>query len=207
MTHRKTKIFCIGFHKTGTTSMNAALTMLGYRTTSYFGVWEEDIAETVHAQARAKLDEFDAFEDMPWPCIYPDLDIWVPDSRFILTTRDTDRWYDSVLNHFGGVSNPMREWIYGEGFGAPQDNEEHYKRVYNQHYREVREYFKNRPGDILELSMEHGFSWEPLCEFLREPVPNQPFPKKNTRLQRSGQTTNISIRQALGKIARKIGMR
>ena len=44
----KTKVFCIGFHKTGTTSLETALTKLGYKVTGCFGTKDPDIANKVH---------------------------------------------------------------------------------------------------------------------------------------------------------------
>jgi UDP-N-acetylmuramate-alanine ligase len=40
----ETKVFCIGFHKTGTTSLAVALKTLGYRVTGPNGVHDPDIA-------------------------------------------------------------------------------------------------------------------------------------------------------------------
>ena len=38
-------MFGIGFHKTGTSSLGRALSMLGYRVADVQGVWDQDIAE------------------------------------------------------------------------------------------------------------------------------------------------------------------
>ena len=44
----KPKVFCIGFHKTGTTSLELALKQLGFRVTGSFGTKDPDIATKVH---------------------------------------------------------------------------------------------------------------------------------------------------------------
>ena len=44
----KAKVFCIGFHKTGTTSLERALEMLGYRVTGPNNTKDPDIAEKVY---------------------------------------------------------------------------------------------------------------------------------------------------------------
>jgi hypothetical protein len=41
----RSKVFGIGFHKTGTSSLGRALSMLGYRVADVQGVWDQDIAE------------------------------------------------------------------------------------------------------------------------------------------------------------------
>ena len=81
----KAKVFCIGFHKTGTTSLELALKKLGYRVTGSFGTKDPDIAEKVHEMAYAMVPEYDAFEDNPWPILYRELDERFPGSKFILT--------------------------------------------------------------------------------------------------------------------------
>ena len=52
----KSKVFCIGFHKTGTTSLELALIKLGYRVTGSFGTKDPDLAGKVHAMAYAMVD-------------------------------------------------------------------------------------------------------------------------------------------------------
>lgn len=180
----KAKVFCIGFHKTGTTSLNRALTELGYRVRSTTGITNKSIATDVEQIARPLVEKYDAFEDNPWPILFDKLDKWAPNSKFILSHRDPDEWYKSILRHFGRDTTPMREWIYGAGHGAPEGKEAIYKARYEQHYQTVRAYFKDRPEDLLELSLKTEFRWEPICEFLGQPIPRVPFPVANQAADR-----------------------
>lgn len=175
------KVFGIGFHKTGTKSLGAALDMLGYRVTGPFGVRNPDIRREVHEQALRLAQRFDAFQDNPWPLLYRELDQGFPGSRFILTLRPTASWIASVTRHFGTRSTPMREWIYGVGF--PEGNEAVYIARYERHNDAVREYFRDRPGDLLTLQITEGEGWEKLCPFLGKPVPAAPFPQANAGRQ------------------------
>src|SRR4030095_11714834 len=77
----RAKVFCIGFHKTGTTSLAFALQRLGYRVTGPNGVNDPDIAKNVYAMAYALVERYDAFQDNPWPIIYEDLDKRYPGSK------------------------------------------------------------------------------------------------------------------------------
>ena len=172
------KVFCIGFHKTGTKSLGEALRMLGYRVTGPNGTREQDIGTQALAMALASATEFDAFNDMPWPILYKELDAVFPGSKFILTVRATNQWIDSVVGHFGGEETPMREWVYR--VGAPLGNEDRYMARYEQHIKEVREYFRDRE-DLLEMNIEEGDGWTKLGEFLRLPTPDAPFPHENRR--------------------------
>ena len=174
-----TKVFGIGFHKTGTKSLAAALQRLGYRVTGSNAVHDPDIASRVLDLAFELAEQFDAFQDNPWPLLYREMDARYPGSHFILTTRPTDKWIRSVLHYFAGRSTPMREWIYGAGRGCPLTNEDIYIERYERHNREVRAYFHERPGDLLELAITEGEGWEKLCPFLGKPVPGVPFPHAN----------------------------
>jgi hypothetical protein len=173
----KPKVFCIGFHKTGTTSMEKALKQLGYRVTGGNWVKEEGIGDVVLERALALVPKFDAFQDNPWPILYKELDRAFPGSKFILTMRPPEKWFASMVKNFGTDRTPMREWIYG--IGHPEGNEAIYIERYNRHNREVLEYFANRTQDFLLMDLAAGDGWEKLCPFLGVPVRGDPFPHAN----------------------------
>lgn len=172
-----TKVFGIGFHKTGTTSLNLALQQLGYRITGPNGVNDPDISQNLDQLCKNIVPEFDAFLDNPWPILYKKLDKIYPGNKFILTTRPTDKWMKSIISHFGHQSTPMREMIYGKGF--PIGNEKIYIERYTKHNEEVLEYFANREKDLLILDISNGDGWEKLCPFLNKDIIDTPFPHKN----------------------------
>ena len=186
------KIFCIGFHKTGTTSLRQALEILGFEVTGPNGVNDPDIAEKVVSMAFELVDKFDAFQDNPWPIIYRELDEKFPGSLFILTLRTTDKWIKSQVRHFGRKETPMRRWIYG--VGCPEGNEDIFVKRYDQHNREVVSYFSDRPNDLLVLDLSEGECWGKLCPFLGKSVPEAPFPHANDR---SGRKKSESISKRL----------
>jgi Sulfotransferase domain len=171
------KVFCIGFHKTGTTSLGRALELLGYRVVGATGVNDPDIGEHVHALADQMLERYDAFQDNPWPLIYRYLDERCPGSKFILTVRSPEAWIRSQVEHFGLTETPMRQWIYGAG--CPQGHEELYLRRFRSHGEEVRRYFAERPRDLLVMDLARGDGWEQLCPFLGVAVPAVEFPFAN----------------------------
>ncbi len=175
----KTKVFCIGFHKTGTTSLERALQKLGYRVRGSFGTKDPDIAGKLHEMAYAMVEQYDAFEDNPWPIIYRELDERFPGSKFILTRRPSAAWIRSQVRDFALTETPMRRWIYGENAGCPEGNEDIYVARYERHNREVLEYFKDRPDDLLVFDLPSGHGWQELCHFLGHEVPDEPFPHAN----------------------------
>jgi len=170
----KYKVFGVGFHKTGTSSLGRALRRLGYRVCGPVGVSRNDISSVAKRLAFEKIEEYDAFQDNPWPVLYKELDEHCEKSKFILTIREREEWIESIVSHFGGTSTPMRKWIYGEG--DPLGNEKIYLDEYRSHNKKVKEYFQGRPGDLLTLRVTDGEGWDKLCSFLDHPVPGDPFP-------------------------------
>jgi hypothetical protein len=172
------KIFCIGFHKTGTTSLNRALSYLGYRV--HGGVVSRKVSsrEQAREKARELCKEYDALEDMPWPIIYKWLDEEYDNGKFILTVRPEGEWLESVLNHFGNWYVERHKWIYGKG--DPSGNKNIYLKRYKKHNKNVLNHFEGRIGeDLLVMDITSGDGWEKLCPFLGEPVPIISFPMSN----------------------------
>lgn len=168
------KLFCIGFHKTATTSLQQALEMLGLRCLGFnaalmsrYGVGDiEDIFNVI--------PQFDAFRDWPWPLLYRRLDERVPDAGFLLTVRESEDWLASLKRHSDRTGpTEARRIVYGADM--PHGNEQRYLEVYNRHNESIRAYFARRPN-FLMLRIEDGLSFEPLCRFLGRPIPKQPFP-------------------------------
>jgi|10_taG_2_1085330.scaffolds.fasta_scaffold08191_8 hypothetical protein len=169
------KVFCIGMFKTGTTSVGVAMKILGYQTTySFWGLkgfdyWLEDKStyKKYHSVVKQRANKYQAFADSPWLFLYKELDIWFPNSKFILTLRETpEDVARSDINMWEKLGKP----------NAPLA--EKFVERYNKHNQEVREYFKDR-SDLLEVCFEKGEGWKKICNFLEKPVPDFPFPHAN----------------------------
>jgi hypothetical protein len=198
------KVFGIGFHKTGTSSLSVALTYLGYKVMGFFGTDDPDIKENVYKKAESYMERYDAFQDNPWPIIYKELDKKFPGNKYILTTRPSEKWISSVVNHFGTSSNPLREWIYGIGF--PKGNEALWIERYERHNREVQEYFKDRPDDLLIMDFSSGDGWEKLCPFLNKKILRIKFPHYNKKFDEGKRLIDTDILyRAYYKFRRKFG--
>ena len=173
------KAFGIGFHKTGTSTFKSAVAALGYTVAPRFRVDGQVVESDLVSQALQIAADVDAVQDNPWPLLYEELDEAFPGSKFVLTVRDADEWWTSLLRHFGGKSTEMRTWIYG--VGDPTGHESLYKKRYDAHNASVVEYFTDRPDDLLVLAITEGDGWDRLCPFLGEPVPDVPFPHRIPR--------------------------
>lgn len=172
------KIVCVGWPKTGTSTIGDALIMLGYEVVGC----RLDLAEPLlegNTESLLQLSErFEAFQDHPWCLYYQLLDEKFENCGFILTTRPESQWLESAKAHFGRLNYevPMFELAYGVGHIA--GNEEFFLNSYREHIRQVRDYFRGR-SDFLELDISRGLDWEEICDFLEIPRPKRAFPHSN----------------------------
>jgi hypothetical protein len=182
-----TRIFGVGLHKTATTSLHTALKILGldsaHWTTAHWAkaVWQE----MTTLGRSATLERSYAVSDLPIPVLYRELDKAYPNSKFVLTIRDEDKWLDSVRRHWNPHYNKFRKWwdhdpfshfIHKEIYGRRDFNPEIFLARYRRHNAEVLEYFKLRPADLLTFNVDAGHGWNELCRFLRKPVPSVAYP-------------------------------
>jgi hypothetical protein len=184
---RRPKVFGIGFHKTGTSTLGHALRTLGYRVQKgrafnhpgKLAIPEPVTIDKLWDAVRPLIPLYAAFEDNPWPLLYRQLDAACPGAKFIFTYRDTDRWLRSASRYFSKRNNATLDLIYGRRNFRIADNEAIALARYEQHNTEIREYFRHRPQDVLTWNLETEPSWEPLCRFLNCPVPARAFPHAN----------------------------
>ncbi len=170
---QRRRVFCVGHHKTGTSSLTLALGMLGWDV--HPGFWGDMEMCEVHDQASHILNRYNAVADTPWWTLWEWLAQQYPDAKFILTLRDVQEWQASVRRHFGDVYTPMHAEVYGTGRYV--GNEQQWRREYLSHNSAVQEWFgQNRPGDLLVLNICDGDRWPELCEFLDVPEPDVAFP-------------------------------
>jgi len=185
MENKKPKIFGIGMFKTGTKTLGAALTKLGFRTLS--GPWwpEEMINDPWYEQSerwteyydviKSQVEKYDAFEDYPWMYLYEECDHWWPESKFILTIRDPDRVAVSDINML------KRRGVRRRDLPSRPALRERYER----HYSSVSKYFRGRTN-LLLVNFEEGDGWRAICDFLGLSIPDEPFPHKNKGRYRFG---------------------
>lgn len=179
------KVFCIGLNKTGTTSFGEALRILGYRRHGWrdgSGMLTMRACERKFQQLFTTAYEFDAFEDLPWPLAFAELDQHFPNAKFVLTLRASDDvWLESIGSHI----RRRGMWIGHKAiYGAlsPDIDAKCYRDTYNRHNEAVRKHFAGRPGKLLEMCFEHGDGWKKICPFLGIPeIPKAAFPHANAR--------------------------
>jgi hypothetical protein len=192
----RSRIFGIGLSRTGTTSLDAALETLSYRTI-HFPADPVTQAEMMAfltdggpSLRLSVLDWRDAMTDTPAAATFEGLDVAYPGSRFILTVRDKESWLESCAAYWPSRAEPyLAEHQDSEGeyisavflklFGSVGFNRDAFARGYDDYHDRVRSYFARRPSDLLTIDVSAGDGWGPLCAFLGRPVPGRPFPRTN----------------------------
>ena len=161
------KIFGIGLSRTGTTSLDKALTVLG-------------ITSIHFPQSFAEIESHRAASDTPVAEKFLQLDAVFPGSLFILTTRPLDQWLTSVDRFWTWFHqfafSPEVSALHERLYGSARFDRALYAQAYERHLEQVRTHFQDRPDDLLEMDICAGQGWEPLCRFLGVPVPVMAFP-------------------------------
>lgn len=172
------KVFGIGLNKTGTTSLGVILSSLGFRHMSYRRDLLIAYREGRMNEVFAVTDEFESFEDWPYPLIYKELFFRYPDARFILTLRKSPQtWLRSLKRHSLQSSPDQHGRLLAYGHNYPFGYEDEHLKIYEQHAREVEEFFcsENASGRLFTACWETGTSVADICTFLgiRSPHANR----------------------------------
>lgn len=188
-----------GFMRTGTLSTKAALEILGYpcyhmkeilKNKGHIDVWHKLMADQVPIDWNVLFHEFEATVDTPICIYYKELMQTFPDAKVLLTLREQDRWYASLVTLHTTIDKlrPIARVIpklgkmvrfvdimFDKIFGGSLQRE-NCIRVFNEHNAEVQKFVP--PERLLVFRVTDG--WEPLCEFLGCDVPEAtPFPHLN----------------------------
>ena len=181
------------FGRTGTMSLKHALQQLGYpcyhmvecfpKGPPHWKLWEA--VGRSQPDWDALFEGFTATVDFPACTSYKALADHYPDAKVVLTVRDPEKWFVSTQNTIFG-----EEWIkflptseagaymkatIDDYFDGRMHDREHLIRRFNEHVADVR---ANIPAERL-LVFEVADGWQPLCEFLGLPVPENAFPNVN----------------------------
>ena len=187
------KIFAVGLSRTGTSSLNEALRLLGHRAVHFP---DDDVTQTEITSFLARrppelrlslLTRVDALTDTPVSVTYQALDRAYPGSRFILTVRDKRSWLAScdkywrgpLLGHLEGPTAAYIGCINAAVYGVEHYDESRFSSTYDAHVSGVLDYFRARPDDLLVMNICAGDGWEPLCKFLATALPLATFPRLN----------------------------
>ena len=187
LTPLPTRIFGIGIHKTATTSLHTALTILGIDSAHWKNAhWAKAVyEEMINFGKSVTLEKSYAVCDLPITLLYKELDKAYPGSKFILTTRHEMKWLKSVRDHWDYNYNRFRaSWDHDPFshrlhvllYGRKNFDSRVFLERFRKHNNDVKNYFKNRPEDLLTFNVDEGDGWEKICNFLKVPIPSVPYP-------------------------------
>lgn len=181
-----------GFGRTGTDSMREALNFLGFGPCHHMHevINDPEQLRLWRALGQGAVPDWDRLfagyrAAVDWPSAYywRELATIYPEAKILLTTRSPESWLASMEKTIFPVlresSDPasIGVKVVAEGtFGGRLDDPDHVVAVYQRHIAEVQETI---PADRL-LTYQLGDGWDPLCQFLGVPVPEVPFPRKNS---------------------------
>lgn len=198
------KIIGAGFGRTGTMSLCEALSKIGYapcyhmsevfKSPSHIKIWQS-AADGESVDWQSFLGEYQSGLDYPIVGFYEELMLAFPDAMVILTTRDADSWYEStietiyydgaaiplwlqkILPPFNGLNRMIESTTWKRIFDDRFEERDYAIEVYEAHVEKVKATVP--PEKLLLYSVKEG--WQPLCDFLNVPVPDEAFPRVNQR--------------------------
>ncbi|MBE9043087.1 hypothetical protein IQ255_01465 [Pleurocapsales cyanobacterium LEGE 10410] len=141
---RKSKVFAIGFNKSGTSSLQALFK--SFDRPSYHGI------EWADCEDLKLLQKYDCFSDgIDIDGVTADiakLDQLFPGSKFIMQVRDAESWIYSRLAH---IERYKRSETYKvtPAWDTTEQAIKHWIRMRNAHHLFVLSYFSERPSDLL----------------------------------------------------------
>ncbi len=185
------------FPRTGTMSIKHAIEMLGvgpcYHMHELF-LHPEHIPLWMQARQTSTFDwtrvmaGYQASLDTPACLYWRELADYFPQAKVLLTVRDPSSWYDSIAATIHPIvyrpesaanhALAMVKELFFESYlqGQFLDKKATMQR-YTDYCNEVRQYID--PARLVEYSVAQG--WPALCEIFQQPVPNQDFPRSNSR--------------------------
>ena len=185
------KVIGTGFGRTGTDSMRAALTILGFGPCHHmFEVISNPEQEArwramVGGGARDWESLFEGYAScVDWPSAYywRELIEAYPEARVILTWRTPESWWESFSNTIlKGISTNDDPASVGKAlierqiFGGRMGDRDHALAIYRANVAAVMA--EVPPGRLLVHRLGDG--WAPLCAHLDVPVPDEPYPHGN----------------------------
>ncbi|WP_375204687.1 sulfotransferase family protein [Hyphococcus sp.] len=189
------KVIGAGFGRTGTSSLKLALERLGFGPCYHMSeallypgrldLWMK--AADGAPDWDAIFEGYQATVDWPAASYWRELADYYADAKVILSTRDPEKWFASTQETI--LSPQMWGMMEGTAFGDMAaktinglfDHKIHDRdtliRVFKEHEAAVKAAIA--PERLLVFEAKEG--WAPLCAFLDVAVPDEPYPRVNSK--------------------------
>jgi hypothetical protein len=189
-----------GLPRTATRSLKNALELLLGDRCYHMGEVFEHLEDVPTWRAATRGDEVDwrsfppdsvAAVDWPASVFWRELADAHPDSVIVLSTRrDATQWWescDATILPFARGDRPVdsKDWLamfhelLAHEIGEDWDHAPTAQAFYERHNAAVRS--EAPPARLVDWTAADG--WEPLCDALGVPMPDEPFPHTNTRAE------------------------
>jgi hypothetical protein len=199
-----------GFGRTGTLSLKFALETLGFDkcyhmmevmlNEHHVELWRQ-AARLENVDWHALYQGYRATVDWPSASFWRELRLVYPDAKLILTLRDSEQWYTSVMNTIWKLSATAlpegkrrgdpemierammsHEVIWNGVFGGRMDDKDHVIDCFERHNQEVDRYSARRPA----LGVSPGRWLGAAMRVSEKPVPDSDYPRVNSTEEFSG---------------------
>lgn len=188
------KLIGVGFGRTGTMSLKAAFEELGFgpcyhmtetfpKGPAAFDLWEQAAAGNPDWDTIFK--GYQSTTDFPACTSWKALADYYPSAKLVLTTRDPQSWFESTQDtifapHWieylpSSIAGKFVQGTIDDYFNGRMHDRDFLIQRFNEHITEIQATIS--PDRLLTYQVSQG--WEPLCDFLRVPVPDVAFPHIN----------------------------
>lgn len=201
------KYLGVGFMKTGLTSLLYAMQDLGYESRGKsFKLFRRFLAGD-YAAVMANYDTADFFVDWPHAFMYePFLAKYGDKARFILTVRDSEAWWRSLLSH-NRYAHPITH-SHGRIFGRfyPHGFKDEHIEFYEEHNARVQAFFAERglSDRLLVQKVEDPDKQEKLIDFLGLPGGLEAYPHGNRSDKRISRDPFDSFRLRYNRVSQPL---
>jgi len=164
------KYVCVGQPKTATKTMAKIFKLLNFNVNNNpvclnknedFILIDNNISyytnDTI-LKCHNNIKTFDAFHDYPYSFNYEYINDNFPDSKFILTIRDRDSWFNSIIN-YQYIENASNKNLLKKLYGYEiilLENKEKVISKYNEYNLNIIKYFQREPHKLLILDLTKG---------------------------------------------------
>jgi len=192
------KIFVLGYNKTGTVSLSQSLQILGY---SVLHIGSNNFMEILMKFSNNLelgmgildgIDKYDCYLDYPIyePTVFSHIVDEYPDAKYISLTKNLDDYVDSALRaKVRDIKNGNKNTWNWLGVGDeevfrnyPEYQKEWVKRRTTFKHKSNLKHLSNlgNTENILHMNIcDDGDGWRELCKFLNKEIPNIEFPYEN----------------------------
>jgi hypothetical protein len=155
-----------------------------------------------HGAAEGRMPDWDrllagyaAAVDWPASAFWRELSAAYPDALVVLSVRDPESWWrstqETIFAHLDKIPSPewraMVQAMMASRFTTALHDHDACVSAFERHNAEVRAAV---PADRL-LVWQASEGWGPLCAALGVPVPDEPFPRANTREEWAARNADV----------------